>query len=260
MDLIRFYLLLFFLSSHVLYAQLTPFLVTGRPSNTAGPYTVDPGMWHIEAGVSIESQQRLDQPLRFYNLSVPGIDIRTGLSQDAEINLSIVEKLDFLGGFQGGGIGPINLGLKFNIYKSKNWLPTISLSSKIALPIGSKELRPEYITPSLKLVFAHFFDKSVIMYNLGAFWQETPRIRGNYTLMHAYAFKENLSAYAEIYGGFIKLENLKGNLAIGIAYAPHSNWQIDLSGGLDLQEDLKSRYLAIGYSLRFFTKTKDDTR
>lgn len=126
-------------------------------------------MWHVEAGISMESEQRLDQPLLFYNLSVPGIDIRTGLSQDAEINLGIVEKLDFLGGLEGGGIGPINLGLKFNIYKSKNWHPTISLSSKIALPIGSKDLRPEYLTPSLKLIFAHFFDKSLIMYKLGAF-------------------------------------------------------------------------------------------
>lgn len=255
------YRLLFILGMIIptsIFAQTPSYLITGRPSNTSGPYTVEPGMWHIESGVSFESSQRIDQPLRFYNLSVPGIDIRTGISKDVEINMGVVEKFDFLGGFSQGGFGPVTMGLKFNVLYGEKWKPSISFVSKVALPVGDEAYRPENLSPSMKLIFAHFFsDKSVIMYNVGAFWQGNNPPRGNYTLMYAYAIQNNLSIYAEIYGGFVELKDITANLAGGIAWAPKSNWQLDVSGGIDLQNDFRQTYIALGYSLRFFTSKQE---
>lgn len=230
-------------------------ILTTRPSNTSGPYTVNPGLWQMESGISLAKnwvgpQQKMEE--RAFN---PEVFLRTGITPWAEINLSLAGRFYRLGEDQLNGLTPLALGLKVDIVRGKGALPTIVLGSRLVLPTGHESLRPRYPGSGLTLIFAHFIgEKTAIMYNLGAAWGDTGPPGGSYRLFFSYNFMPKLAVYAEYYGNFTALDDIESNVGAGLTFAPQPNWQLDLSGGIDIQPGRKHYYLAIGFSQRWFSK------
>lgn len=53
------------------------------------------------------------------------------------------------------GIAPLTIGTKVRVYESHNWLPSIGLLAEFQLPyVGSKDLVPSHLAPSMYLLFA----------------------------------------------------------------------------------------------------------
>lgn len=164
--------------------------------------------------------------------------LRYGLFKDTEIYLGT----DFLMYGNGEatrmtfGIDPLYFGTKIKLHESDNFLPNVGIRAELQSPhVGSEELLPSHIAPSVCLLFEHIInDRFWICYNVGLEWDgETAGPDTFLALGFGYSITESIGAFIESYN-YLHSEENQFMTEFGLTWMPSRRVQLDLKADLDL--------------------------
>lgn len=133
------------------------------------------------------------------------------------------------------GIAPLYFGTKIKLYESHNFLPNVGIKAELQSPhVGSKDLLPSHIAPSLGLLFEHIInDRFWICYNVGLEWDgETAEPQKFLALGLGGNITESLGAFAETYN-YLHSEENQFMTEFGFTWMPSRRVQLDIEADLD---------------------------
>ena len=132
-----------------------PSISADRPGALTGTDVMPLHKLQWETGMGFESTK--DGPHTF---TLNNTLLRFGLFENAELRVGT----DFLMWNDGQamepsfGFAPITVGVKANFYEGSGILPSVALLAELKSPhVGTKELLPAHLAPSLHLLFEHTF-------------------------------------------------------------------------------------------------------
>ena len=145
------------------------------------------------------------------------------------------------------GINPLTIGTKLKVYEGSGILPSIGLLAEVQSPhVGSKDLLPSHLAPSMYLVFENpVTDWFGICYNVGEQWNgETAKPTTFLGLCLYFSSYDQFGTFVDFYN---YLNSEKGNQymsEIGFTWLVSRRVQLDIEGDFDLQNF--GKYYAIG--------------
>lgn len=242
---------------------------TDRPDQTETATTVPAGSVQIEAGFVYEHDEAAydatfggDATLETTAMQMPTALVRIGLAERFELRLeSGVQSIETR--VKGSllpveettsmsGMTPLAVGFKVELLEEEGAVPQMAFIGDITLPLGDEALQSEHVAPAFRFTMANTLaDWLSLGYNLGAEWDgNDPNGVGIYTVTLAAALSETLGAYVEAFGemstGATPMHMLDG----GFTFKPVPNFQLDLSGGIALNEASPDYYIGAGASVR----------
>lgn len=145
------------------------------------------------------------------------------------------------------GINPLIIGTKLKVYDGSGILPSIGLLAELASPhIGSKDLLPSHLAPSMYLLFEHTVtDWLGICYNVGEQWDgesATPTTFLAFSLN--FSFNEKVGAFVETYNYIHPEDENQYKTEIGFTWLVSRRVQLDIEGDLDLMN--LGKYYSVG--------------
>ncbi|MCR5659637.1 MAG: transporter [Bacteroidales bacterium] len=145
------------------------------------------------------------------------------------------------------GFSPLTVGTKIKVYDGYGVLPSIGLLAELASPhVGSKDLLPSHLAPSMYLLFEHTVtDWLGICYNVGEQWDgesATPTTFLAFCLN--FCFNDYVGAFVETYN-YIHPEGENQYMTeLGFTWLVSRRVQLDIEGDFDLQNF--GKYYAVG--------------
>lgn len=241
--------------SFSLFSQDTlkvPDLITDRPTQSESPVIVPAGFFQIETGF-IHEFVTSDITNTFYNTTL----LRYGLVKGWEIRLGMnylknVEQWNDDTQFITRGFTPVFIGSKLHIVREQGIWPEVAFSAGVGVPkTGAGAFMTSYLAPSLKVIASHTIGRNFSLgYNIGAAWDgETAQPTGIYTVSLGMSVSEGIGVFIENYAYFKKgLFDFRSDA--GITWLLKKNLQIDLSGGLGLNNKAPNGFISCGISWR----------
>lgn len=145
------------------------------------------------------------------------------------------------------GFSPLTIGTKLKVYEGTGILPSIGLLAELQSPhIGSKDLLPSHLAPSMYLIFENTVtDWLGICYNVGEEWDGESATPTTFLGLSLYfSFNDQLGAFVETYN-YLNSENGNQYMSeIGFTWLVSRRVQLDIEGDFDLQNF--GKYYAVG--------------
>lgn len=237
---------LLLLNSKVSGQDLDP-LQTDRPDQTECPFTVAPKHFQMEiGGVYVKDKEVKTGSKEFGSLLKFGLSDKTEFRFIFESVVPNDETNRLL-------IQPVTIGFKTKLFEEKGLRPVISFIGHLSLPkSGSGEVSADYFAPAFRFTLQHSLsDKFTLSYNLGLEWDGiAPESEFIYTCTLGYSISDHFSSYAEVFG-FVPEKGMNKHMAdAGIAYLINNNLQLDLSGGIGINQYATENYISLGFSFR----------
>lgn len=221
-----------------------PILTADRPGNTWGADVLSLHKVSWENGFAFESS-----PDGTHTTTLNSTIVRFGIFENVEVRVGT----DFMM-FKDGqdfeptyGIAPLTIGTKLKVYESSNWLPSIGLLAEFQSPhVGSKELLPSHLAPSMYVLFEHSInDWFGICYNAGLEWDgETATPQVFLSLALGFNITDNIGAYIETFNYIHPEESNQYMTEFGLTWMPSRRLQFDIECDLDFQN--LGKYYAVG--------------
>lgn len=237
--------------------EIIPEMVTDRPDQTESPSVVPLKHLQIETGFVIASDETDFAKNKFLALNTTLL--RYGLSKNFELRLGmeyLQEKSDLKANDSTNtidGFSPLHLGFKIKINEENGIIPEIAFLGGFNLPFTAKtEFKPTNVGANMRFAFNHTLsDRFSVGYNLGARWdgeQASPSYF--YSLVLGIGLTEKLGLYVESYG-LINSNTIPENmLDAGFTYSVRNNLQLDISGGIGINEDAVDNFISAGLCWR----------
>lgn len=231
-------------------------LVTDRPDQTESSGVVPLRHLQIETGF-LMTGDRTDQTevqSFAYNTTL----LRYGLFENFELRAGLEyrsekEKLLDTGEVTTtSGFSPLYLGFKTRITEEKGWIPEIAFLGGISLPFTAhQEFRALHPGAIMRFAFSHTIsDRFSFGYNLGAAWEAETGPGYFYTAALGIGLTEKLGMFLEGFGIFSPESDNEHLADAGFTWLILPNLQIDLSGGIGLNEAAGDYFLSAGLSYR----------
>lgn len=237
-------------------------LITDRPDQTESAVTVPPGSVQVEVGWTHTADTAEGAELELNE--VGGTLVRIGLASRLEVRLGWGGYLDGtlrLAGesfdFEGGGDGEV--GVKYVLKEATETGPQIALLVGSTVPIGDDAVTSDAYDPSFRFLFDQdLSDRVALGYNIGIEWAtegEEHVTNAIYTLALGFALTERWGAFVEIFGevplsdGDLDLDGA-ASLDGGFTYLLRNNLQLDLAGGIGLNDQAPDWFVGLGVSFR----------
>lgn len=235
----------------------TPPLVTDRPDQTESSSTVPKHFLQIETGFILENNTTdLMRDKSFtYNTTL----LRYGLLDNFELRLG----LDFLGNQitkkrtdysqNTAGFSPLYAGFKVKVVEESGLRPDIAFLGGLELPFtASSDYQPSYTAPSMRFAFSHTLSNRLSLgYNLGAEWDGETAFPGFfYSVALGIDLIENLGLFVESFGTIPEAGTTQHQLDAGFTYLISPNFQVDISGGIGLNDAAPDNFVSIGLTYR----------
>lgn len=220
-----------------------PVLSADRPGHTWGAEVLSLHKVSWENGPTFESS-----PDGARTITLSSTIVRYGIFNNMELRVGT----DFLLSKEGQakeftfGIAPLTIGTKLKVYESTNWLPSIGLLAEFKSPhIGSKDLLPSHIAPSMYALFEHSItDWFSLCYNVGLEWDgETATPQTYLALALGFNITDNIGTYIETYN-YLHPEGNQYMTEFGLTWMVSRRLQLDLECDLDFQQ--LGKYYAVG--------------
>lgn len=241
-----------------LQAQDTkPVLITDRPDQTESSATVPFRSFQIETGFVMENKDNGDYSFKTfaYNTTL----LRYGLLENMELRLGfeylgdqIKDKLtDNQETYS--GFSPLYAGFKIKVAEEKGLIPEIAFLGAMILPFtASVAYKPSYPAPNMRFAFSHTITNRVsIGYNLGAEWDGDSAVPAYfYSIAMGVGITDNLGAFIESYGLLPEENGEEHLLDMGFTYLIAPNVQLDLSGGIGLNQETIDNFISAGITIR----------
>jgi hypothetical protein len=145
------------------------------------------------------------------------------------------------------GVAPLFIGTKIKLYEGEGILPSVGVLAELRSPhVGSKDLLPSYLTPSMYLLFEHSIGESFwLTYNAGLEWDgETAAPTTFLALALGYSITDNFGAFVESYNYLVREDENQFMTEFGFTLLVSRRVQLDLEGDLDLMN--LGKYYAVG--------------
>jgi len=220
-----------------------PDMSADRPGMATPPSLMMPKIFQIETGFSFEkiTDQNISLENTLYNTSL----LRFGLSKNAEIRLQTDYAQIKIDSLKITGFNPLTIGTKILITEGKGIVPNTSFMFNLTLPyLGERSFRPTNLSPSAYLLMQNdITEKLNVCYNLGLEYDgETPNPAEFAALCFGYGVSDKLSAFVENYDWFSNNSGPQNYLDVGCAYLTGKNFQVDVSGNMNLR-DFKNYFM-----------------
>lgn len=253
-------LFVLFLFSTILFAQnLFPQagdISTDRPDQSESPYLVEKGYFQIEAGITAES----DEPVNDFKinvLSAPSFLFRYGAAKNFELRArieNISSKTTILNtSSTENGLGPLMAGAKIGLFKEKGSAPETALLLSVTFPFKENSLfQSDYIGAEFRFAMSNSLSNRVsLSYNIGAeFGAGSPGATGIYTAAIGASLLKQLSIFAELYGFLPQKTSPDHRFDAGLTYLVLKNVQIDASFGFGISKKSPDFFIGGGVSVR----------
>lgn len=249
--MIKNILILLCISTNVELLHAQPASIdTDRPDQTESPFLVPKKLFQIESGFLFEKNNNIK------NFLQPTTLIRYGLFENFELRLNAdFQSIKEENNSQISGWSPVEIGLKTNLCQENKFVPQISLLAHLVLPkIASDKFQTDYLAPEIIFTLKNTLINNLSLgYNLGVVWDGiTPAESYVYTLSLALSNSEHISTFIEFFGNTVHNSKSVNNLDAGIIYLLNNNLQLDISGGIQLTDDIaKNYFVGFGISCRF---------
>ncbi|MDA3943120.1 MAG: transporter [Bacteroidetes bacterium] len=251
-------LFLTIISGYIQAQNMVPELITDRPDQTESSVVVPLKSLQIETGFVLENDENdlIKQKSFTYNTTL----LRFGLLKNFELRLGLeylgekveIKKNDTLNSFS--GLSPISTGFKVKIADEDGWKPEIAFLGGLVLPFtANDDFKPDYSAATIRFAFSHTISERFSLgYNLGAEWGGETAIPGYfYSIAIGIGLAENLGLFVESYG-LIPEEGVSEHLFdAGFTYLIIPNFQLDLSGGIGLNNNAIDNFISLGFTYRF---------
>lgn len=234
-----------------------PELITDRPDQTESSTVVPYHSLQIETGFLQKNDKVGDVEHRAfaYNTTL----LRYGLLENFELRLG----LEYLGEeekYQNAdsvsttsGLSPVYTGFKVKIADEDGWKPEIAFLGGLVLPFTAQDdFKPEYTSADIRFSFAHTLSEKLSLgYNLGAEWDGETAIPGYfYSLALGIGLTDKLGMFVEGYGLLPEKGNSEHLFDAGFTYLLTPNFQLDISGGIGINEYATDNFLSVGFTYR----------
>lgn len=230
-------------------------IVTDRPDQTESSVTVGKKTFQIEMGGTYLSTDKNS----INSFLAPSMLLRYGVSKGVELRfVTQYESTKFE--FQNNdidynGFNDIEFGAKFQLLKKENKNSEIAFLTHIIIPTANARLSTNNWGVINKLSISHIISKRVsVGYNIGYDYIEKFNYL-TYSLAFGIGISKVVSFYVEPFGAWGELNTFINNLDTGFTFLLNSNFQLDVSYGLGLNNSMQ--YYSVGFSWRiqdFLTK------
>ncbi|HKK60012.1 MAG TPA: transporter [Salinivirga sp.] len=250
--------LFFIVLAFVVQAQENvPVLITDRPDQTESSVTVPVKSLQIETGFMLANEQTdlFDLSSITYNTTL----LRYGLLDNFELRLGLEyleEKVEFQDTDEtdkANGFSPLYTGFKVKVADENGWLPEVAFLGGLILPFtADKAFKPEYVGGNMRLAFAHTLSERFSLgYNLGAEWSGNTAVPEYfYSLALGIGLADALGMFVESYGTVPEKGADAHLLDAGFTYLVLPNFQLDISGGLGLNDAALDNFISFGLTYR----------
>lgn len=229
-------LIALFFAMDVCFAQEEqPTLSADRPGYTWGTDVMPLHKISWENGFGYESETNGPHTVTL-NTTI----VRYGIFENVELRVGT----DFLTWNDGQamepsfGVEPLAFGTKLKVYEGTRILPSVGLLAELKSPhIGSKELLPHHLAPSLYLIFENnindWFD---ICYNVGTEWDgESATPTTLLSLSLNFSITERLGTFVESVNYFHPDDGNHYLTEFGLTWLVSPRVQLDLAADMDFQ-------------------------
>jgi len=232
-------------------------IVTDRPDITESSSTVPAKTLQIETGVIFE--KTAEPEFEYENWFLGTTLLRYGVWDNFEIRVGSYYQLSNARLPETGqdstqqGFGPLVLGFKVYIVEEKGLRPEISIIADMTLRhVGSPDLRPVFSYPTAKISASHTLGRHFSLgYNAG-FAYNGSNADGFflYSAALSYSITSRLGLYGEVYGTFDHGNLPNHRIDGGFTYLLANNFQLDISAGTGLDNNIDKHFLSCGFSWR----------
>ena len=136
------------------------------------------------------------------------------------------------------GIGPLTIGTKLKVYEGSGILPSIGLLAELQSPhVGSKDLLPSHLAPSMYLIFGNdVADWLGIYYNVGEEWDGESATPTTFLGLSLYfSFNDQWGAFVETYNYLHPEEENQYMSEMGFFWQVSRRVQLDMEADFDLK-------------------------
>ena len=234
-----------------------PELITDRPDQTESSAVVPHKSLQIETGFVMENDETnlVKQKSIAYNTTL----LRYGLLENFELRFGLeylgekmeIKNTDTINTLS--GLSPFYAGFKVKIADEDGWKPEIAFLGGLVLPFtANDDVKPEYSAANIRFAFSHTLsERFSIGYNLGAEWDGETAIPGYfYSLAVGIGFTDNLGMFLESFGLIPEEGDSEHLFDAGFTYLLLPNFQLDISGGIGLNNNSIDNFLSIGITYR----------
>lgn len=212
-----------------------PTISADRPGYTWGTEVMQHHKIAWENGFEYESEANGPHTITFNNTIV-----RYGIFEDVELRVgtSFLMWNDGQAMEPSFGIAPLTIGTKLKIYDGTNILPSVGLLAEFrSSHVGSKELLPAHLAPSMYLLFEHEInDWFNICYNVGEEWDGNSATPTTFlALSLGFNITESIGAFVESYNYLHPDERNRYLTEFGLTWLVSRRVQLDLAADMDFQ-------------------------
>lgn len=246
----RFSLLGLFFFPSVLPAEP---LVTDRPDATESSSVMAVGAVQIETGILVGEDELKSQITEVFATLA-----RIGMADDWELRVG----WDGYGFADGeNGAGDAFLGFKSYLKAENENSPEMALIVHTTLPVGNRNFSSDAFDPSFLFAFSHSLGETLSLgYNAGASGSTFEKVNGDkstlasadYSIALGYGIGDRVGAFLEIFGS-VGLSAPESPLSLdgGFTFLINDDTQLDLYGGLGLNNDASDWFVGVGFSRRW---------
>ena len=237
--------------------QQAPNLVTDRPDQTESAAIVPKRFLQIETGFIFQNDKNeISRNKSFaYNTTL----LRYGLWDNFELRLGAAylgdnvtkKSTDFSQNID--GFSPLHAGFKVKVLEEKGFRPDIAFLGGLELPFtAGSDYKPSYTAATMRFAFSHTLsDRFSLGYNLGAEWDGETAVPGYfYSVALGIGLIENLGMFVESFGAIQEAGTAQHQLDAGFTYLLTPNFQVDISGGIGLNDAAPDNFISFGLSYR----------
>ena len=228
-----------------------------RPGMATPPSIVQPEIFQIETGYAFEkiTGENIFQETTLFNTSL----LRYGINKNSEIRMQTDYAQVKTHQSKITGFDPLIVGTKLLITEGKSVLPQTSFMFNLTLPyIGNKNFRPDNIVPSAYLLFQNdITEKLNVCYNAGLEYDGETTIPSTFTAVcFGYSFSDKFGGFIENYDWFSNAAGPLNYVDLGCTYMAGKNFQIDVSGNMNLRDFKNYFMINFGVSWRIIKREK----
>jgi len=241
------------------HAGTRPPLTTDRPSQSDASTLVPEGFFQVEAGYTFLQDDSAGTETR--NHSLPNLNLRYGLLEQLEVRLGwdgyIASNAD--PGPVLKGIGDGQISAKLYLKKQTDRIPEITLLAGTTLPTGANSVSSQRMDPFFRFLMTYALPRGFSLgSNLGVTWKTQSAIGGKdtnanfiYTALMGYAMNPELDSFVEFFGS-IPMDSGRDQhgFDLGLAWRVLPEVQIDLSGGVGLNDAAVDAFVSSGVTFR----------
>lgn len=257
----KYIVVIFFLIvSSTCFGQFSETIMTGRPGQSIGAFTVGKNVLQFQQGIDYYSIEDTNLSTGFVSNNV----IRYGISETIELSTLIdyqTERTDFGKDVSTTkkGISNLHFGFRAHINEQKGWFPVTGFQMRLKLPIVSENFETKYVAADMVFVANWVLPKNM---SLATNWVMSysgndPNPLGKYVINFGFPIHRKISGFVGNYGQ-INQSVFETRFEGGLAYLINNNCLLDISSGYGSNHNKRDYFVSAGVSYRIL-KFKNKT-